>query len=208
MKCKLAGDSAPGNSQGNQGNCHTRPAPGETAIDKAITTMLLTIAGIIAPVAVMNAVYPAVTRSSSAVASASGTVDERIRTNITVVQSVGELDSASSWVDTNSNSLFDFYVWSKNVGNIRIPAIAEVDIFFGQPGGIERIPHEDDAGGGYPQWSYTLEGGATEWGIAKTVKFDIKFDDGCPGACTKPTGTYFIRVITPNGVAAESYFSM
>ena len=194
--------------QWNHGICQARQVPGESVIDKAITTMLLTIAGVIAAVAVMNAVYPAVTRSSSAVASASGTVDERIRTNITVVQSVGELDSSSVWVDTNSNSLFDFYVWSKNVGNIRIPAIAEVDIFFGQPGGIERIPYEDDAGGGYPQWSYTLEGGATEWGIASTVKFDIKFDNGCPSACTKPTGTYFIRVITPNGVAAESYFSM
>jgi hypothetical protein len=104
--------------------------------------------------------------------------------------------------------LFDFYVWSKNVGDIRIPAVDEVDIFFGQPGGVVRVPHEDDAGGTYPQWSYTLEGGATEWGIASTVKFDIKFDDGCPGSCIQSTGTYFIRVITPNGVAAESYFSM
>ncbi len=170
--------------------------------------MLLTIAGVIAAVAVMNAVYPAVTRSSSAVASASGTVDERIRTNISVVQSVGELNSSSAWVDTNSNSLFDFYVWSKNVGDIRILAVDEVDIFFGQPGGIERIPHEDDAGGNYPQWSYSYEGGATDWGLAATVKFDIKFDDGCPGSCIQSTGTYFIRIITPNGVASESYFSM
>ena len=61
--------------------------------------MLLTIAGVIAAVAVMNAVYPAITRSSSAVAAASGTVDERIRTNIKVVQSVGELDSASGNLD-------------------------------------------------------------------------------------------------------------
>ena len=170
--------------------------------------MLLTIAGVIAAVAVMNAVYPAVTRSSSAVASASSTVDERIRTNISVVQSVGELNSSSAWVDTNVNTLFDFYVWSKNVGDIRIPAVNEVDIFFGRPGGIVRVPHVDDAGGTYPQWSYTFEGGATEWSIASTVKFDIKFNDGCPSTCIQPTGTYFIRIITPNGVAAESYFSM
>ncbi len=206
----LAWKSLPGDRHESRSTaaCARHHIRGVTVIDKAITTMLLTIAGVIAAVAVMNAVYPAVTRSSSAVASASDTVDKRIRTNITVVQSVGELDSSSSWVDTNSNSLFDFYIWSKNVGNIRIPAISEVDVFFGQPGGIERIPHEDDAGGSYPQWSYTLEGGATEWGIASTVKFDIKFDDGCPGSCLKATGTYFIRVITPNGVAAESYFSM
>jgi hypothetical protein len=63
--------------------------------------MLLTIAGVIAAIAVMNAVFPAVTRSSSALTAASGTVDERIKTNITVVQSVGELDSGGSFVDSN-----------------------------------------------------------------------------------------------------------
>ena len=96
--------------------------------------MLLTIAGVIAAIAVMNAVFPAVTRSSSALSSASGTVDERIKTNVTVVESIGELDATQTWVDTSpTNSLFDFFIWVKNVGDIRIPAIAESDVFFGQP---------------------------------------------------------------------------
>jgi flagellar protein FlaG len=169
--------------------------------------MLLTIAGVIAAIAVMNAVYPAVMRSSSALSSASNTVDERIRTGVAVVNAVGELNSAGSWVDTNSNSLFDFFVWTKNVGDVRIPAVEEMDVFFGQPGDITRIPHTDDAGASYPRWSYAVVNGS-EWGVAITLRITISFDDGCPGSCSQPTGTYFVRVVTPNGVSAEKYFSM
>ena len=169
--------------------------------------MLLTIAGVIAAIAVMNAVYPAVMRSSSALSSASNTVDERIRTGIAVVNAVGEIDSGGSWVDTNSNSLFDFFVWTKNVGDVRIPAVEEVDVFFGQPGEITRVPHVDDAGASYPRWSYAVENGS-EWGVASTIRITISFDDGCPGSCIQPTGTYFVRVVTPNGVSTEKYFSM
>jgi flagellar protein FlaG len=169
--------------------------------------MLLTIAGVIAAVAVINAVFPAVMRSSSALTTASGNVDERIKTNISVVQSVGELDTGGSFVDTNSNSLFDFYVWVKNVGSVTVPAPEESDVFFGQPGSIVRIPYVDDSPGTYPNWTYTVEGGG-DWDVASTVRIEVRFDDGCPGACSQPQGDYFVRVITPNGVATESYFSM
>jgi len=169
--------------------------------------MLLTIAGVIAAIAVMNAVFPAVTRSSSALTAASGTVDERIKTNITVVQSVGELDSGGSFVDSNANSLFDFFVWVKNVGSVTIPAIAETDVFFGQPGAIARIPYVADSPSAYPNWTFSVEGDG-DWQVASTVRIEVRFDDGCPGACAQPTGTYFVSVVTPNGVATESFFSM
>jgi flagellar protein FlaG len=167
--------------------------------------MLLTIAGVIAAVAVMSAVYPAVTRSSSALSSASGSVDERIKTNVSVVQGIGELNSAGSWVDTNSNSLFDFFVWVKNVGDIRVPVIEESDLFFGQPGAVERVPYTTDTGS-YPRWSYTIENG-TDWSPTNTIMLTVSFNNGCPGACSKPAGTYFVRFITPNAVSAEHYFA-
>ncbi len=169
--------------------------------------MLLTIAGVVAAIAVMNAVFPAVTRSSSALTTASSTVDERIRTNVNVVQSVGELDSGGSFVDTNSNSLFDFLVWVKNVGDVTVPAVAEMDVFFGQPGSVTRIPNVADSVGVYPNWTHVVEGGG-DWEVAETVRFEVRFDDGCPGACSKAAGTYFVRIVTPNGVTTESFFSM
>ncbi len=169
--------------------------------------MLLTIAGVVAAIAVMNAVFPAVTRSSSALTTASSTVDERIRTNVSVVQSVGELDSGGLFVDTNSNALFDFFVWVKNVGDVTVPAITNADVFFGVPGSIVRIPSSIDSPGTYPNWTFAVEGGG-DWEVASTVRLEIRFDDGCPGACLKAQGTYFVRLVTPNGVATESFFSM
>jgi hypothetical protein len=44
--------------------------------------------------------------------------------------------------------------------------------------------------------------------VAATVRITVLFDDGCPATCSQPSGTYFIRVITPNGVSGEAYFSM
>ncbi len=167
--------------------------------------MLLTIAGVIAAVAVMNAVYPAVTRSASALSSASGSVDERIKTNVSIVQGIGELNSSGTWVDTNANSLFDFFVWVKNVGDIRVPVIEESDLFFGQPGSVARVPYTTDTAS-YPRWTYSLENG-TDWSPANTIKLTVSFNTGCPGACTKPAGTYYVRFVTPNAVSSEHYFS-
>ena len=168
--------------------------------------MLLTSAGVISAIAIINAVYPAITRSTGALSSASSTVDARIRTNISIIHAVGELNASSTpvWVDTNSNSLFDFFVWVKNVGDSRIATVSETDIFFGQAGDISRIPF-DDTGSVYPSWNFTIEGN-TEWSIGTTVKMTVSFDDGCPSACTKPAGSYFVKVITPNGVTSQHYF--
>ena len=77
-------------------------------------------------------------------------------------------------------------------------------IFFGQAGDISRIPF-DDTGSVYPSWDFTIEDD-TEWSIGTTVKVTVSFDDGCPSACTKPAGSYFVKVITPNGVTSQHYF--
>ena len=93
--------------------------------------MMLTIAGVLSAVAVFNAVYPAVTRSSGAVTSASARVDDRLKSGIGIVHAVGELDSGGSFQDTNGNGKFDFLVWVKNVGDTTIDSVAECDVFLG-----------------------------------------------------------------------------
>ena len=47
--------------------------------------MLLTIAGVLGAAAVFNAVYPALTRSSSAVIAASAKVDDRLKSDIEII---------------------------------------------------------------------------------------------------------------------------
>ena len=65
----------------------------------------------------------------------------------------------------------------------------------------EHSAYVDDAGGSYPRWSYSLEND-TEWKTGATMKITVTYSSD-PGA-----GTYYIKVVIPNGIADEFFFSM
>lgn len=169
-------------------------------MDRAITAILFTIAGIVSAVFVFNAIYPAANRGSSAIVSIAGKIEERIENYIEIIHSVGELDESGSWQDINGDGDFNVFIWIKNIGSNRITAIEESDLFFGQTGNFSRIPHVSDAAG-KPYWEYVIEN-ASEWMPAATIKITIHFPS------TLSSGLYLIKFITPNGVSEESYFSM
>jgi len=158
-------------------------------VDKAITTALLIIAGVICIMFVFNSVYPAVNRSSAAMVSMAEKMDERMKCRINIVHAANSADRKT------------IYLWVKNVGTLRIVNIDETDVFFGPSDNFSRIPYVDDAGGSYPQWSYTLEND-TEWLTGATLKITITYDSD-PGA-----GTYFAKVVIPIGISDEYFFSM
>ena len=158
-------------------------------MEKAITTALLIIAGVVCMIFIFNSVYPMVNRSSSAMVSMAETIDERMKSRINIVHA------------TNSSDLKTIYIWVKNVGTTRIVDIDETDVFFGLETNFARIPYVDDAGGGYPQWAYTIEND-TEWKTSATLKITITY------SVAQSTGTYYIKVIIPNGIEDEYYFSM
>lgn len=158
-------------------------------MEKAVTTALLIIAGVVCMVFVFNSVYPMVNRSSHAMVSMADTIDERMKSRINIVHAANTANRTS------------VYLWIKNVGSARIVDIEEMDIFFGQETDFERVPYVDDAGGSYPQWSYSLEND-TEWLTSATLKITITYDSD-PGA-----GTYFAKAVIPNGISDEYYFSM
>jgi len=158
-------------------------------VDKAITTALLIVAGVICIMFVFNSVYPAVNRSSQAMVSMAEKIDDRMKSQINIIHA------------SNSSDRKTVYVWVKNVGTSRILSIEQSDLFFGQEGEFSRIPHADDAGGGYPRWAYTIEND-TEWKSGATLKITVSYESD-PGA-----GTYFVKMVIPNGVADEYFFSM
>ena len=158
-------------------------------MDKAVTTALLIIAGVVCMIFVFNSVYPMISRSSQAMVSMADTIDERMKSRISIVHAANSADRKT------------VYLWVKNVGSSRIVSVEESDLFFGEEDDFSRIPYVDDAGGGYPRWDYTLEND-TEWQSSATLKITITYDAD-PGA-----GTYFAKVIIPNGVSDEYYFSM
>lgn len=101
-------------------------------MDKAITTILLTIAGVVSVMVIMNAIYPALGRSTSAVIDAAGTAGERIRSQLSIIHAAGELDTSGVWDDTNADGNFDVFIWVKNVGTSRVLGIERLDLFLGR----------------------------------------------------------------------------
>ena len=169
--------------------------------------MLLTIAGIMSAVAVFNAVYPAVTRSSSAVISASARVNDRLKSGIEIVHAVGELDSGGSFQDTNGNGKFDFLIWIKNVGDKTIDVINDADLFLGKPGNFTRIPNETEVESTvYPRWGFTIENVETEWSPRVTIRVTVTYNS--PPDATPATGSYDVKFVIPNGLSDEDFFSM
>jgi flagellar protein FlaG len=158
-------------------------------VDKAVTTALLIIAGVVCMIFVFNSVYPMVNRSSQAMVSMAEQVDERMKTRINIVHAA------------NSANRTSVYLWAKNIGQQRIVAIEDCDLFFGQEGNFQRIPYSGNVSGIYPRWDYNLEND-NEWKTSATLKLTITFSSD-PGA-----GTYFAKFILPNGIYDEYYFSM
>lgn len=158
------------------------------------------MASVVSAVLVINAVYPAIVRSGNSITRMAAKLDERIESQVKIVYATGELDDAGTWQDVDSDSYFDVTFWVKNIGVSRIIGIEETDIFYGIAGDFARIPHSTDAGGTYPQWSYSIENG-DDWTSSVTVKFWIHYQSA------EASDEYLVKVITPNGSYDELYFS-
>ncbi len=158
-------------------------------MDKAITTALLILAGVVCMIFVFNSVFPMVNRSTDAMVSMADKIDDRMKSRINVVHAANTSDRKT------------IYIWVKNVGSSRIVSIEESDVFFGLQTNFARIPYVDDAGASYPRWSYSIEND-TEWQTGATIKITVTYSSD-PGA-----GTYNIKVVIPNGISDEYYFSM
>ena len=157
-------------------------------MDKVIVTIFLLIAGIVCSLVVFNAIYPAINRSSAAIISMSASVDDRIKSQIEIIQTA----------DDGSN----VYVWIKNVGDSRIGPIEDCDVFSDvDDGNLSRITY---GGEGTPRWGYAIEGnpGATMCSLTETIKITIT----CSGI--PASGTYIIKIVLPNGISDEHQFSL
>lgn len=170
-------------------------------MDKAITTTFMIIASIITSVMVFNAVFPAIARSRDTLVTMRGRLDERMKSQIEIVHATGELNHNAAWQDTNSDGNFDVFVWVKNVGDVRLPAVEKIDVFFGPEGNFARIPYSAEAEGAYPNWEWQLENDAY-WNPTATLRITINF------STVLASQRYFLKIVLPNGVADTYYFSM
>lgn len=170
-------------------------------MDKAIMSTFLIIISMVMGILLFNAVYPAVVESSAAMSIMTNRADERLRSQVEIIHATGELDGTGWWQDVNSNGMFDTFIWIKNIGSTRIIAVEQMDLFFGPEGNFARIPHQSQASGSYPYWTWQVEN-ANEWTPTATIRLTIHY--GAPLG----TGRYFFKLTLPNGVSSENFFSM
>ena len=170
-------------------------------MDKSITTALFIIISMIMALMLFNVAYPAIQEGGQAITGMTNRAEARLRTDLTIIHAAGEVDSNSNWVDTNSNGLFDVFIWLKNTGESRIIALDDLDVFFGQEGAFVRLPHEGTAGSSYPRWSWQLEN-TSEFQPGSTLRLTIQYQMN-PGS-----GRYYAKVSTSEGIAAEYFLGM
>jgi hypothetical protein len=170
-------------------------------MDKVITTILLIIVSMVMVMVLFNVAYPAIVEGGDAISSMSSRAEDRMRTQITVIHTSGELDSNGVWHDSNGSGYFEVFVWVKNVGTSRIIALDQMDVFFGPDGNFIRIPHQSVAAGAQPYWTWQVEGG-TDWSPTGTTKITIRY------SAPLAQGRYYVKVTVPVGVSADYFWSM
>lgn len=151
-------------------------------MDKVIVTALLVMAGVISAVFVFNSIFPLMAQSGDAITSMEGRIDERLKSQIEIIHAV--------------KSGSDVLVWVKNIGSLRVAAVEACDVFFGPEGNFTRIPY----GTGIPHWEYGVEND-TAWNPTATLKITIV------GYSPLTSGRYLVKVILPNGIADDYFFS-
>lgn len=161
-------------------------------MDKAITTGIFIIASVVASLALINAVLPAIGDSSGALSAANASAADRIRTDIEIVHAAA---------DTSSGSEDQVLVWVKNIGSQKISPVESSDIFLMTSTTVKRLSHGSSSGPEY--WDYTMEGGATDWTQTVTIKITLHLTDA-----SVTTGAYTVSVAAYNGVSATKDFTV
>jgi hypothetical protein len=153
-------------------------------VDKILVTLMLIIGGVVCCMVVINAILPAISQSTGAIADASSKIDDRIRSKIEIIEM--------------SNNANDIYVWIKNIGASRIQNVNSSDIFFGPEGNFSRIPYSENVTT-KPYWNYAIESGSA-WGPTATVKITLYLD-------SVPSGSYYFKIVLPNGISDQDIYS-
>jgi len=170
-------------------------------MEKTIVTAFMIIVSVIISVMIYNVVYPATVQSSASLRNMRDRMDDRIQTQATIIHATSEIDKDGVWQDTNGDGRVNVFIWVKNIGARRIAAINQIDLFYGPDGNFSRIAHTDAAGGTFPSWQSQVEN-SESWDPTSTLKLTINLN-------TQPaSGRYFIKIVLPDGIVADYFFSL
>ncbi|MBE2270215.1 MAG: hypothetical protein IAE80_18395 [Anaerolinea sp.] len=171
-------------------------------MDKVISTALLTIVAMLLVMVLFNAAYPAVLEGSDSIANMAGRMEEQFRSEIAIIHTGAEINAGGTWQDTNSNGDFEVFVWIKNIGDTRVVAPDQLDVFFGPEGNFARIPHRTTGTEPLPNWTWSIEN-AADWSPTATLKLVIHY-----GGAWLSSGRYYLSVTLPNGITDRDFIGL
>ena len=134
-----------------------RPPGRGSAIDKVIAWVVVTIAGILAVIAMIRFIMPPLADATNSVASSRDSVNADIE-NVIAISAVTMPDDTT--VD----------VWAKNVGAGTVSDVALTNVAFGLESNAVPVPY-GGSGCAAPCWSYDL--GAPAWTPGETLSIRI-----------------------------------
>jgi hypothetical protein len=101
------------------------------------------------------------------------------------------------YVSNTSSNVFS--VWAKNIGSTDIASLDRIDIYFGKVGSARHIPYNSVSP---PSWVIS-DASVKSWRIMDTLQIDVTND-----IPLEINTTYFIRLVTPNGISDDYVFSI
>lgn len=150
---------------------------------------MLTVAGIVAVVAVVNAVLPSVDRTSGALTSTASVIDDRLGSQVEIVHATGENGAVSA------------DIWVKNVGSTVISSLDKMDVFFGPEGSFMRIPYGGDSCTA-PCRQYDIEND-TQWKPTATLHIVVHLEDAL-----ETNTVYYTQIVASNGSSDAKFFTV
>jgi flagellar protein FlaG len=161
---------------------------------ETFTTAMFLITSIIAAGVLINAVFPVVYQMAGTFLSSSHQSDERMRTDIKIV-------------NTYMSSTGSAQIWIKNVGVARI-AYAEIpksDLFLGAVGNFDRLEYNTTLAN--DQWYYETAGGDSNnyWDPGETIEVVALTDNGGPFSRGMPV---YAQFVLPSGVLRSLEFTV
>ena len=147
----------------------------------AITESILLIASVLIAGSVAGIAMSKVGTFQSAFTQTTENQKQTVLTNIKILNVINP-------TTTSVNA------WVKNVGTYSITNTANIDVYFGQTGSMQRISYNS----GSPSWTFSSP--VTSWTKASTVQIDLT---NIPTITCSTT--YELQVTTPNGVSDQYY---
>jgi archaeal flagellar protein FlaG len=155
------------------------------------TTAMFLITAVVAAAVLINAVFPVIHTMTGTFASSSREADERLRTDIKIINTFANGGVAQIWI--------------KNVGTKRIAEgeINQSDVFVGGSTNFESVPKREGALG-ENGWDYViLEDTNAYWDPAETLHITAK----SPTIPSVRGGMVYFQFVTVNGVVRTAEFT-